>query len=304
MPSLTSKLLPAVMRIRGSKRIFTSADRMRVRVARRQAKPAAFAPPARLSKLVDVRMRTMGGWIVYEVSPKDVEAPRRALYLHGGAYVFEVVLQHWLLVARLAVSTQSRILVPIYPLAPASTASTIVPKATDLAAQLVGEVGAENTSLLGDSAGGGMALAVAMQLRDRGLSAPHAIVLISPWLDISGTDPALAAIEPRDPWLAVPGSHAAGGIYRGELAEDDPIVSPIHGDLTGLGDITMFSGTRDILNADARRLVRKAKAAGFPIDYHEVPDMIHVFPLLPIPEAREAQAVMRDAILGTSQVRR
>lgn len=117
-----------------------------------------------------------------------------------------------------------------------------------------------------------------------------------PWLDISGTDPALAVIAPHDPWLAVTGPHAAGEIYRGELSESDPMVSPIHGDLAGLGPVTMFSGTRDILNADVRRLARLAGPAGLTVKYHEQPEMIHVYALLPFPEAKTARATIRAAI--------
>ena len=281
--------MPAVMTLRGSQRIFRSAARMRHRVAVLQERPQRSAPPARLAKLVDIRVFTTDGWVVYEISPRRIRVPRkRALYLHGGAYVFEIAPQHWQTVASLVAQTGTRFVVPLYALAPAETAAIIVPKAAALAESLIDEVGAENTSILGDSAGGGMALAVAMLLRDRGLPPLQRTVLISPWLDISGTDPALMTIQPRDPWLAVPGSHAAGEIYRGTVAEDDPLVSPIHGDLAGLGAITMFSGTRDILNADARRLLRLATKQGRAIDYHEGHEMIHVYPILPIPEGRAA----------------
>lgn len=298
MPSLASRLMPAVMTLRGAKHVFSSAEAMQRKLARQASGRAPKSrPPARLSKTVDVRQLTIAGWTVYEISPKGETPPRRALYLHGGCYVFEIALQHWVFVARLAIETNTRFLVPIYPLAPAETAETIVPKATDLAAALIAEVGAEKTSVLGDSAGGGMALAVAMQLRDRRIAAPHSTVLISPWLDITGTDPQLAVIAPHDPWLAVPGSHFAGGVYRGALSETDPLVSPLYGDLSGLGPLTMFSGTRDILNADATKFLPLARAAGLTVDYHEVPGMIHVFPILPIPEGAAARAVVARSML-------
>ena len=299
MSSLASRLMPAVMTLRGAKRVFSSAEAMQRKLVRQSAgRPPKSTPPARLSTTVDIRVLEIAGWTVYEINPKGKTSPRRALYLHGGCYVFEIALQHWLFVAKLAVETNTRFLVPIYPLAPAETADTIVPKATDLAARLIDEVGSENMTVLGDSAGGGMALAVAMQLRDRGIPAPHSTVLISPWLDITGTDPQLAVIAPHDPWLAVPGSHFAGGVYRGALPETDPLVSPLYGDLHGLGSLTMFSGTRDILNADATKFVSLARAAGLAIDYHEVPGMIHVFPILPIPEGTAARAVVARSMAG------
>jgi acetyl esterase/lipase len=296
MQSLASRLVALAIVLRGSKRRFRSADLTRRQIAKLQLNPARFAPPQRLFRGLDVTVSTRSGWPVYEITTRGLDSRRRAIYLHGGAYVYEIVAQHWQLIADLARSTETRFIVPIYPLAPSATASAIVPAVADLAEQLIRDVGAENLSILGDSAGGGMALAVALQLRDRGAPALRATVLISPWLDISGTDPAIAVIAPRDPWLAVPGSHAAGEIYRGELPEDDPIVSPIHGDFAGLGPVTMFSGTRDILNADARRLLRLAGPAGLTVEYHEQPEMIHVYPLLPIPEAKTARAMIRAAI--------
>ncbi|CAN5265178.1 alpha/beta hydrolase fold domain-containing protein [soil metagenome] len=288
--------MPTVMRLRGSKRNFESAERTLAQVASRERTPARFEPPRSLARRVDITRSEQNGWPVYTIGPRTTDAGRRALYLHGGAYVYQIARQHWTLVADLASSTGTTFVVPIFPLAPSDTAATIVPTVTAMATTLIDEVGAERFSLLGDSAGGGMALAVAMTLRDTGIPAPHATVLISPWLDISGTDPQLQVIQPRDPWLAVPGSHAAGALYRGDLAEDDAMVSPINGSLDGLGAITMFSGTRDILNADARRLVARAKEEGLKLDYHEAREMIHVYPLLPIREAGEARAVIRAAM--------
>jgi acetyl esterase/lipase len=298
MPSLAIRIMPLALTLRGSKKQFSTAEATLARVAELRLRPRSWAPPRRLSRRVDITVRTVGGWPVYEVTPRRAPVLARALYLHGGAYVFEIAAQHWSLVADLAVSSGTRFTVPIFPLAPADTAARIVPAATDLAAARIGEVGAENTTILGDSAGGGMALAVAMRLRDERRGTPK-LVLISPWLDISGSDPQLAVIAPRDPWLAVPGSRAAGRLYRGDVAVDDPMVSPINGSLAGLGPITLLSGTRDIVNADAVRLVRLAAASGHPLDYHEAPEMLHVYPLLPIPEAREARRVITRAIVKT-----
>jgi len=168
--------------------------------------------------------------------------------------------------------------------------------AADIVAAEIAEVGSDNVSVVGDSAGGGMALAVAMELRDRGLAPLHSTVLISPWLDVSCTDQRLAQIDPRDPWLAVPGLRAAGELYQAELADDDWRVSPIHGSLAGLGPVTMFSGTRDIVNADARRLAPLAAAANLPLNFIEDEGMLHVYPILPMPEGDAARAVVVTAV--------
>lgn len=296
MASVLSTLAPLVLTLRGSKRGFSSAKRTLDKVAKLHRHPKRFEPPASLSRSVSVSRRDVGGWPVYDVSPFGADPTRHVVYLHGGCYVFQIDPLHWTLIGTLANEAGVHVVVPIMPLAPAGTASVVVPGAADLVASLVASVGADNVSVVGDSSGGGMALAVAMALRDREVAALHATVLIAPWLDISGTDPRIAQIAPRDPWLAVPGTHAAGALYRAELGEGDWRVSPLHGPLEGLGPITMFSGTRDILNADAHRLLPLAAAAGVPLDFHEGEGMIHNYPILPMPEGDAARAVIVAAV--------
>jgi len=303
MASLLSRLAPLIITIRGSKREFRSAERTVARVLREREHPVSFEPPAKLRRTVAITRADAAGWPVFEVTPLGGSGGRgagatggEAIYLHGGVYSFEIDPVHWAFIAKLAVEAGVRVTVPIMPLAPEGTASVVVPIVADIAEAVVTRAGAERTSILGDSSGGGMSLAVAMVLRDRGLSPMRATVLIAPWLDISGTDPRLAELEPSDPWLAIAGTRAAGALYRAELAETDPMVSPIHGSLNGLGPITMFSGTRDILNADARRLVALAASTGHPLDYHEGVGMIHNYPILPMPEGDAARAIIVAAI--------
>lgn len=248
--------------------------------------------------MVDFAVRTAGGWVVYEVTPRSPSSGHRALYLHGGTGITQIHPLQWSLVADLVATTGTPFTVPIYPLAPAGRIAEVVPTAADLAAELVGDVGAEHTTVIGDSAGATMALSVALLLRDRGVPPLQATVLISPPLDLTFSDPDVAVIAARDPFLALPGTQVAAQMWLGELSLDDPRVSPVNADLAGLGPITLFSGTRDLLNPDARRLVGRAGAAGVRVDYHEAQDMVHVYPLLPIPEARAARSAIRRALTG------
>ncbi|MET9677565.1 alpha/beta hydrolase [Streptomyces sp. NPDC006482] len=296
MPSLTSRAMPTVLRLRGAKKLFGSAEAVREQVLAHSVRPVGYVPPAGLERSVDLAVRRVAGWPVYEVTPRGHSPRRRAIYLHGGAYINEIAPQHWRLIAQIAVETDTRVTVPIYPLAPLATAAEVVPAVTDLAAELLEDGADTGPSLIGDSASGGMALAVALHLRDRRLPPPARTILISPWLDITLTDPAIAPLEDRDPWLAVPGARYAGELYRGDLPADHPHVSPLLADLTGLNPITLFSGTRDIVNPDARRLAARATATGVTVDFHEAPEMLHVYPLLPIPEGRAARATLCAAL--------
>ena len=108
--------------------------------------------------------------------------------------------------------------------------------------------------------------------------------------------PDIPALAAKDTELAPAGLAAAGEMYRGDLPADDPRVSPINGDLSGLGPITLFSGTHDLLHSDAKRFVPLAKEAGVAIDYHEASDMLHEYPLLPIPEGKHARQAIARAL--------
>jgi acetyl esterase/lipase len=110
----------------------------------------------------------------------------------------------------------------------------------------------------------------------------------------------LTKIEPWDPWLAIPGAAVANALWQGELAVTDPLVSPMYGSLEGLAPVTLFCGTRDMLHADATAFVTRAARAGLPVDFHEARGMIHVYPLLPIPEAAAARDVMHARLRDTA----
>jgi len=274
--SLVSRLMPFAIALRGSKPRYASAEKTRARVAALRARPASWSPPTS----VEAIETTVNGWPVYTVGNPAAQA--RAVYLHGGANIYEIDKRHWALVAELAAAASMRIDVPIYPLAPISTAGPII----EAVADLVTSIGA--TTVLGDSAGGGMSLATAMVLRDRG-EPPVRVIMISPSLDLTFGDPKVAELAKIDPWLDIPGAAAAAELYRGGLPLTDPRVSSIFGSLDGLGELAIFVGTRDMLYADALRLHSLAAAAGHPLEFHEVEGMIHVYPLLPIPEAKVAR---------------
>jgi acetyl esterase/lipase len=289
--SLPARLMPFVMTLRGAKRRYASAELTLAKVKRDRARPKSFAPPASLARKTRVERRNEQGWPVYAVSPPTGSPTKRVLYLHGGANVYEIVSQHWGIVAELAVAASARIDVAIYPLAPQGTAAACVEVCADLVEAMIAEVGAAHVTIMGDSAGGGMSLATAMVLRDRG-AAPVKVALISPVLDLSITDPAVIELAKTDPWLDVPGARAASELYRGELPFTDPRVSAIHGSLDDLGRIAIFTGTNDMLHADALRLRSLAAAADHPLEWHLGHGMIHVYPLLPIPEAKPARRAL------------
>jgi acetyl esterase/lipase len=239
-------------------------------------------------------------WTRYTAVPRNAPKPtQQVLYLHGGGFIREIIPMHWSLSAKLATKGPAEVTVPIYPLAPHSTACQTVPVATDIAADLIARHGARNVTLMGDSAGGNIVLGVAQTLRRRGLPQPRQLVLISPVLDLSQSNPAIVSVARHDHVLGVAGSAACGRLYIGELDIKDPLVSPLYADLTGLAPMVLFSGTHDIHNPDARDFAARARDAAVPVDYHEEPGAQHVYPLLPTAEGASARTLI-TALVGSA----
>jgi monoterpene epsilon-lactone hydrolase len=294
MASLSNRVLSAVLTVTRAKKQLDSVEKVQRLVAELAVHPAPFAPPVHLEGMVDFSCEDRRGWTCYRVRANGPRPPMgRVFYLHGGGFIGEIVAQHWSLIAGLAAGAPAEVIVPIYPLAPHSTARHTVATATDLVAELLA-LGTDDVTLMGDSAGGTIALVVAQQLHRRGLAQPRRIVLISPVLDVTKRNPAIAAVARHDPMLTVTGTAESGRLYAGDLDPSDPLVSPINGDLHGLAPVTLFSGTHDINNPDARELVRRATAAGLPLDYHEVRGGLHVYPLLRTREGAAARRVITD----------
>ncbi|MFJ8862412.1 alpha/beta hydrolase fold domain-containing protein [Streptomyces sp. NPDC102451] len=291
MASLASRLMPPVLAVLGRKRRYANPQATLDQVAGDRLRPKAYGPPRRLSRDVHISVRDDGGWPVYDVVGKGGRPDRHAVYLHGGAWINEITGHHWRLIARLAAAGGTRIVVPIYPLAPQGTAATVVPRAAELLRGLAVEHGAEQVSVIGDSAGGQIALSAGLLLRREGIVLRRT-VLISPALDLRLGNPEIDDVEPRDPWLARPGLREAIDLWRADLPLDDMRVSPLLTDLAGLGPLAVFSGTVDITYPDVRLLVSRAREAGVEVDFHEARGMVHVYPLLPIPEGRAARAAM------------
>ncbi|MBT2459479.1 alpha/beta hydrolase fold domain-containing protein [Streptomyces sp. ISL-86] len=289
VPSLRSRALSAALIAAGRRRRFASAEAVRARVAESARRPASHLPPRSLGRVAEVSRTFVGAWPVYDLSPRGGEPAAQVLYVHGGGYINELTRPHWSLIRTLVTRARARVVVPAYILAPRGTADRTVPVAADLLSGLIESGGAGGTVLIGDSAGAGLAMAAAQRLRDRTGAQPSRIVLISPWLDVTMSHPDQAAIEAGDPMLARPGLVEAGRLYAGNLAADDPRVSPLHGTFAGLAPLTVFTGTRDVLITDSRELVRRARAGGAEVEFHEEPGLPHVYPLLPLPEGRAAR---------------
>jgi acetyl esterase/lipase len=288
--SLQSKVFHACIRL----------IRLKQYLGRIKEKTAALSraecpePPLSLYRRNQVSREVFGGRNVFTLAPKPGGCGKYVLFLHGGAFVINFTKRHWGMVRTLVEQGSCTVVAPDYPLSPEHSYRERLELVVPLYRRLAERVGAENIILMGDSAGGNMCLALARKLQAEGGPQPGQIILISPWLDVTMSHPGIPATDPRDPLLPVAGARFAGAAHAGG---DDPqhcLVSPLYGPLKGLGRISLFTGTSDILNPDAHKLKEQAAAEGVPLNFFEYPEMMHSWVIFRLPEARQA----RQQILG------
>ncbi len=295
-PSWQSRCINGLLRLLPIKKRTASAAAVQEHVRRLALRPASHEPRG-LGRGVEVTLKNEAGWPVYYTAPSaNPDAGNYMVFLHGGGYINEIVRAHWRFISYLTRNARVRCVVPIYPLAPRATAKDVVPTTGDLLRKLLEEAGPAKVTVVGNSAGAGLALAAAQWLRHCGYPQPNGLVLISPGVNASVNSAERRAIAARDPVQDIPGILEAARLYAGDLDIAHPYVSPLNGDLRALAPMIVFSGTRDLLYPDSIELAAKARAAGVPIELHLRKGQPHNYAGMPTPEGREARAIILRAV--------
>jgi len=231
----------------------------------------------------------ISGHFILTISPRKVLNNYHIIYLHGGAYVWQGEFVHWHFLRKLIDEPGCRATYVEYPLAPEHRHPDAINMLQGAYDHLIKKHPGDRFILMGDSAGGGLAMAFAQKLQaDQHPNRPEKIILVSPWLDLKLDNPDIAKIEPLDPMLNAGALRFAADLYAGGGDLSDELLSPIHGCKKGLGEISIFIGARDILWPDCRKFYEACQAEGVQIQLFEYPDMPHVWMLFPIAEARDA----------------
>jgi acetyl esterase/lipase len=231
-----------------------------------------------ISPDVQVAETRLAGRPALELLAPGAERGRALLYLHGGAYVAGSPRTHGELAARISRATGMRAVSLDYRLAPEHPFPAAIEDAV-AACRALREQGTAPRRMViaGDSAGGGLALATLLALRDAGDPLPAAAVLLSPWVDLEGTGESVRALAARDPIANVKLITLGRTLYLNGADPRHPLAAPLHADLAGLPPLLIQVGTREVLLDDSRRLATKARAAGCDVTLEEFPEMIHVW---------------------------
>lgn len=293
--NLPEGLIRIYLRIARANAPFMTEEGARAEVHHQALRPGSYNPPKKIRPDVTITVDRDGEYPVYTVAPTDGAPSGHVIYAHGGGWVHEIRPQHWALITQIAAEARIAVTVPIWKLLPYGDAT----QACELMLRLHDRLqrGGGDVQFAGDSAGGQIALSAALVLRNQGVKNVRT-VLISPVLDLTISHPQIPAVLPRDPWLGVAGMRVLTSQWAGELALTDPKVSPIFGDMHGLGPMLIATGTDDILNPDAHLLADKARAAGVEVTLIERDGAVHAFPLLPTRAGQAARARIIDAFRG------
>lgn len=244
--------------------------------------------PASMLKQFQVQTTMINERKVWSVAPLNPVPGKVILYLHGGAYCFNINRQQWRLVEQIVLKTGVEVIVPDYPLAPENTVVDTFIFMEALYNTSIDNDRYRQVYFTGDSAGAGLALAFAQHIRHRQILQPTQLFLISPWLDVSMTITEQLQYENKDHILSRKGLTVAGANYAGNTDLHDYRVSPLYGDLHIPATISIFTGTADLLHPEAKSFQQKLLGQGIHHHYFEYPDMFHDWVIVPaLKESKE-----------------
>ncbi|QLC25671.1 alpha/beta hydrolase [Parasphingopyxis algicola] len=234
---------------------------------------AAFPFQAQHSEAVE-----MGGvsceWIWDDTARDDVVL----LYFHGGGYCLGSIATHRNLIAALAKAAGVRALAVDYRLAPENPFPAAVEDAVAVYTALL-EQGRDPSKIAvaGDSAGGGLSLALMLSARERDMPQPTCAALLSPWTDMRAAGESFQTRRDADPMIVRDRLLVMVGRYVGAASTADPLVSPVLADLSGLAPLLIHAGDAELLLSDSTDLAKRAEAAGVDVEIKVWDDMVHVF---------------------------
>ena len=263
--------------------------------------PGTSAPPKRIRRAMDTEKHRVKGGVYFTARDKVHRSNKKVLFLHGGGFFLEALPLHWKLCQRLARDTGCEIIFPQYPMVPESNATEAHKMLMEVYRKLIKTSRPEDITVIGDSAGGTLALSLSMLARDSGLPLANEIVLISPGFRTDGMNEKerrrAEYIKEHDSILGRFPIDKISELWLRGLDSGDARANVIRTELKGFPHITMFSGTHDILNIPARRFVSRMKKEGHPFSYYEKKGGAHDYALLK--RYRREYEVMVSRIKGS-----
>lgn len=286
MTTLRYKILEAILRL-------TRADRIIAKTVDGAPNRSAELPGRLKRRAERIEVEGQKVWIIH---PKSGPAKTAYIHFHGGAYVLGLISLHFGLAAQLSERSGVSVILPDYPLAPKADVGTITQFANRILNIAIDRWGDGNVKIGGGSAGGNLALALALYRKGEGISQPAHILLMSPWVDLEMSHPANDGPSDEVCFSDATDLRRAAKLYAGDISVADPRVSPTFADLAGLAPMSIFTGDVDLLHADILTFAKKAKRAGVLSKLAIFGEMGHIFMLYPTPDRESALIEMADIL--------
>lgn len=253
--------------------------------ARRFDKPY---PPGKIKRKASIENKKfLNSNVFYLQSNKQRINSKIILYFHGGAFISGITGLHWNFVEKLSKSSGYKVILPEYPLAPENNYIDTTNFVLELYKYLLNEYDSSQIQIIGDSAGGSLLVSLSLLLNKNTIPQPARLILLSPWLDLSLSNPEIKNLEKNEIMLSTGKLGTASKLYSNNTDTKNSLISPIYGDLKALPETHIFIGNHDLLFADAIRFKNLAEASGSYIKLYEYDKMMHVWMIFPIPEASE-----------------
>ena len=271
-------------------RMVKGVNRLRTPTAKRLKKMmengiVMLGKPLKSVSMEDV---DLGGIPAVRFTPEQVRSEAMLFYIHGGGYISCSARLYAVLISKLADALGMVVLAPDYRLAPEHP----MPAGRDDCLTAYRALPVGKRFIGGDSAGGGLTLSTLQSLGADEM--PAAAFTISAHTDHTGSGETYRTRRRADPMMTPREMVVMAEATCGSLARDDPRVSPVFGDFTGLPPLLMMVGDREIMQADSTRSVEKAQSQGVDATLHIAPKMHHDWPMFPIKEAKSAFAMIGD----------
>ncbi|MGB2128678.1 MAG: alpha/beta hydrolase fold domain-containing protein [Flavicella sp.] len=287
--SLTYYLTHTVLKAKGIKKDFSASpiDYIKVR------KDDILKPSGRFYKKHITKEWEVANSKLTEINNKTC-SDSLLLYVHGGAFISGPGKHHWDSLQTIAQKTTTTIWMCNYPKAPEYGVSEISQSIDAVYAAALEKFPAHKITLMGDSAGGTLITNLTQRLLLKGISLPKELLLISPVMDASLSNPEISKIDPKDPMLSYEGVLSAKKMYAKNYLLTAAEVSPLYGSFKGFPKTTFFIASHDITYPDQLLTIEKMRKDGIVVEVFEGDQMPHIWPLLPV--MKEAKIALKRII--------
>lgn len=240
----------------------------------------------------------LSGVPVLRAEPEQQASGTPILWIHGGAFTLMAAqtFRHW--AGHLAAELRRPVVLPDYSLAPENPFPAALGEVSDVYGALAAAHAGQPLVVIGDSAGGALAVGLQLRLRQDGGRQPALTVLVSPWLDLTLTNPAISDNADVDVILSAQALRFHAAAYLGGTEPTHPAASPAHADLSGIGELVIMAAEYDLLIDDSVRFARRCTAAGVKVDLEIAAEMPHCYQFFVgvIPEADAALSRLAERI--------